>query len=51
LGKARGFIEEKRAMNLCPTEFSSVSDTEAVLSLALQSVSGKTELEGRVYRG
>jgi hypothetical protein len=46
-GRAWGFIEEKRAMNLCPTDFSSGSPTEMVLSMALQSVCDSIEREGQ----
>jgi hypothetical protein len=46
-GRAWGFIEEKRAMNLCPTDFSSGSPTETVRSMALQSVCDSIEREGQ----
>jgi phosphoserine phosphatase len=48
-GRAWGFIEEGRAMNLCPTDFSPGGSTEMTLRMALQSVCDRVALDGRVY--
>jgi hypothetical protein len=45
-GKAWGFIEEGRSMNVCPTDFSPGCSTEMILSMALQSMCDRIASKG-----
>jgi hypothetical protein len=47
-GRAWGFIEEHRAMNLCLADYSQGSATEMILRMSLQSICEGIERAGGV---
>ena len=49
-GRAWGFIEQGRAMNLSPTDYRDSGHTEMILKMALQSVCERIALESHTYR-
>ncbi len=49
-GRAWGFLEDRRALNLCPTDYREGSAADMVLKMALQTVCERIQLEARTFQ-